>query len=137
VTINYGGAGVFFLEDNMEQQSTRKHEHLTDAILSAWQEGHGGSAEKAHIFRGEDGIVLMIPKALYEAELNLLRYYSNGAKLLDRYLRSLLETVADDIAVEIQESTQQKLGEAIPLVDLTAGWAIIFYTFKHKTKIAG
>ena len=118
----------------MKQQTTRQFEHLAEAILNAWQEGHGGNAEKAHIFHGQDGIVLMIPKALYEAELNLLRYYSNGAKLLDRYLRSLLETVADDIAIEIQNTTENNIGNAIPLVDLNAGWAIIFYRFKDKTK---
>ena len=81
----------------MEKDMARKYEHLAGAILNAWQEGHGGSAETAHIFQGHDGIVLMIPKALYQAELNLLRSYSNGASLLDRYLRSILETVADEI----------------------------------------
>lgn len=118
----------------MEKQITRNYEHLSDAILNAWQEGHGGSAEKAHIFHGKDGIVLMIPKALYEAELNLLRSYSNGSKLLDRYLRSILETVADEIALVFESSTEKTIGQAIPLVDLTAGWAIIFYNFEDKIK---
>lgn len=116
----------------MDQETTRNYEHLSEAILNAWQEGHGGSAEEAHIFHGQDGIVLMIPKALYEAELNLLRSYSSGSKLLDRYLRSILETVADEIEVEIESSTQKTISHATPLVDLTAGWAIIFYSFDDK-----
>ena len=116
----------------MEEQKIRKYEHLTESILNAWQEGHGGSADKAHIFHGHDGIVLMIPKALYEAELNLLRSYSHGAKLLDRYLRSILDTVADEIAQEIDSNFENTISHATPLVDLTAGWAIIFYSFKDK-----
>ena len=42
-------------------------------ILAAWKEGHGGSADRVHLLEGEEGLVLMIPKALYQAELDLHR----------------------------------------------------------------
>lgn len=120
-----------------ENQTANQLDQITDAILRAWHEGHGGSAEQAYIFQGEEGIVLMIPKALYQAELNLLRIYSSGSKLLDRYLRSLLETVAIEVSLEIEECLDQPIEEAIPLVDMSAGWAIIFYRFKHHSKTNG
>ena len=119
-----------------KQQTPSDLAQIKSAILSAWQVGHGGSAEQAFIFQGEQGIVLMIPKALYQAELNLLRVYSSGSKLLDRYLRSLLETVATEVSLEIEQRLDQTIDEAIPLVDMSAGWAIIFYRFKHLPLIA-
>jgi hypothetical protein len=114
----------------MEQHTNSQHEKISEVIRNAWQEGHGGSVERAYIFQGEDGLVLMIPKALYQAELNLLRVYSSGASLLYRYLRSLLETVASDLSMEIEAITEKTISEVIPLVDLNAGWAIIFYRLK-------
>jgi hypothetical protein len=122
---------------NKLQKSPKQLDQITTAILSAWHEGHGGSADQAYVFQGDEGIVLMIPKALYQAELNLLRYYSSGSKLLDRYLRSLLETVAIEVSLEIEECLDQKIDQAIPLVDMSAGWAIIFYRFKNSPEKNG
>ncbi len=48
---------------------------ISQEILKAWKVGHGGNAEKVHLFQGEDGLVILIPQALYQAELNL---YSNS-----------------------------------------------------------
>lgn len=114
------------------EQSSLESERITEIILNAWQEGHGGSADRAHVFQGDEGIVLLIPKALYQAELNLLRSYSSGTQVLNRYLRSLLESVAAEVSLKIEDSTERVITETIPLVDLHAGWAIIFYRCAAK-----
>ena len=122
---------------NDRQKSPQQLDQITTAIISAWHEGHGGSADQAYIFQGDEGIVVMIPKALYQAELNLLHNYSSGSKLLDRYLRSLLETVAIEVSLDIEECLNKKIAEAIPLVDMSAGWAIIFYRFDNSPENNG
>ncbi|MBN2502149.1 MAG: hypothetical protein JXB38_15300 [Anaerolineales bacterium] len=105
-------------------------ERIKRHILTAWQDGHGGSAEQIHLLLGEEGLVLLIPKALYKAEVALTRDSTNGIRVLDRYLRTLLSAVADEYVPLIEECTQQVVEDAIPLVDLRAGWITIFYRFK-------
>lgn len=99
-------------------------------ILSAWQEGHGGSADQAHLFQGEEGVVLLIPKALYQAEADLYSNSASGGRVLNQYLRILLHTVASDFIPMLEKNTKQTIDEVVPLVDLRAGWAIAFYRYK-------
>lgn len=99
-------------------------------ILSAWHEGHGGSAEQALLFQGKEGVVLLIPKALYQAEMDLYSNSAGGGRVLNQYLRTLLHTVASDFIPMLEENTQQTINEVIPLVDLRAGYAIAYYRFK-------
>lgn len=105
-------------------------ERIKNSILTAWKEGHGGGATQVHLFEGDEGIVLMIPKALYQAELDLHSNKAGGGKVLNQYLRTLLQTVAADFISMVEETTNRKVGEVIPLFDLRAGWAIIFYQYQ-------
>jgi hypothetical protein len=98
-------------------------------ILAAWKEGHGGSAERVHLLQGEEGLVLLIPKALYQAELDLHRTATGGGKVLNQYLRTLLHTVASEFIPMVEEITEQKIDDIVPLIDLRAGWALAFYRF--------
>ena len=109
---------------------TRLTGKITQDILTAWQEGHGGSAEQVHLFQGEEGFVLLIPKALYQAELELNRTSTGGGRVLNQYLRTLLHTVASDFIPMIEEIAGETISEVVPLIDLRAGWAIALYLFK-------
>lgn len=104
-------------------------EKIKQDILAAWKEGHGGSADKVHLLHGEDGLVLLIPKALYQAELDLHRTATGGGKVLNQYLRTLLHTVASEFIPIVEEITEKKIENVIPLIDLRAGWAMAFYQF--------
>lgn len=114
-------------ETNFEDALSDKIRH---DIVSAWQEGHGGSADQAHLFQGEEGLVLLIPKALYQAELDLYSNSAGGGRVLNQYLRTLLHTVASDFIPMLEKNTKQTIEEVIPLIDLRAGWAIAFYRFE-------
>ena len=105
-------------------------ERIKNSILSAWQEGHGGSATLVHLFEGQEGLVVMIPKALYQAELDLHSNKAGGGKVLNQYLRTLLQTVAAGFIPMVEETTSRQIGEIVPLFDLRAGWAIIFYRYQ-------
>jgi hypothetical protein len=98
-------------------------------ILAAWKEGHGGSAERVHLLHGEEGLVLLIPKALYQAELDLHRTATGGGKVLNQYLRTLLHTVASEFIPMVEEITGHDIDDVVPLIDLRAGWALAFYRF--------
>ena len=104
-------------------------EKIKKEILAAWKEGHGGSAEKVHLLQGDDGLILMIPKALYQAELDLHRTATGGGKVLNQYLRTLLHTVASEFIPMVEEISGNKVGNVVPLIDLRAGWALAFYQF--------
>ena len=112
---------------NFEDAISKK---IKQDIVSAWQEGHGGTADNAHLFYGDEGLVLLIPKALYQAEVDLYRNSAGGGRVLNQYLRTLLHTVASEMIPMLEENTNQTIDEVIPLVDLRAGWAIAFYRFQ-------
>jgi hypothetical protein len=114
-------------ETNLENNISEK---VKQNFVSAWLEGHGGTANNVHLLYGDDGLVLLIPEALYQAEMNLSRNSENGAELLDQYLHSLLSTVASELIPMLEKNTDRTIAEVIPLVDLRAGWAIAFYRFK-------
>lgn len=114
-------------KSNLEVERTQR---IKQDILTAWQEGHGGSAENVHLYQGEEGLVLLIPKALYQAELELNRTSTGGGRVLNQYLRTLLHTVASDFIPMIEEIAGKTIGEVVPLIDLRAGWAIALYRFK-------
>ena len=105
---------------------------IKQQILEAWQNGHGGSADQVHLLEGEDGLALIIPKALYQPEMDLVKRESSGGsgRVLNQYLRTLLKTVATDFTPTIEEIGGQKVQEVVPLIDLRAGWAIAFYRFE-------
>ena len=105
-------------------------EKIKQTIVSAWQEGHGGTAEKAHLLHSNDGVVLLIPEALYQAEMTLSRNSGAGENVLDQYLRTLLHAVASEFVPMLEKNTNRTIDKVIPLVDLQAGWAIAFYRFK-------
>ena len=105
-------------------------EKVKQNILSAWQEGHGGHAKEVHLLHSKDGLVLLIPEALYQAETDLSRNSEAGGEVLNQYVRTLLYTVASDFVPMLEKNTNQSIEEVIPLVDIRAGWAIAFYRFK-------
>ena len=109
-------------------------ERIKQCILAAWHDGHGGNAEQIHLLLGEEGLALMIPEALYQAEVVISRNPAGGTRLLDQYLHTLLSTVAAEHVPLIEECTQQVVREVIPLIDLRAGWITIFYRFKKKSE---
>ena len=117
---------------NMQNTDSGLPSRIKQQILEAWQTGHGGSPDQVHLLQGEDGMALIIPKALYQAEMDLVKRESSGGggRVLNQYLRTLLHTVATDFSPMIEEIRQQKVAEVIPLIDLRAGWAIAFYRFK-------
>lgn len=112
------------------KMGTAVSEKIKHDILAAWHEGHGGSAEQVHLFQGEEGLVLLIPKALYQAELDLHRTSTGGGRVLNQYLRTLLHTVASDFFPMVEEITERKIDDVVPLIDLRAGYAIAFYRFQ-------
>jgi hypothetical protein len=115
---------------NIEKPTPEK---IKQDILQAWQEGHGGDAENVQLFYGEEGVVMLIPKAMYAAELTLDRASSAGGKIVDQYVRTLLHTVAGEISPKIKELTGVTIDEIIPLIDLRAGWAIALFRTNVKS----
>jgi hypothetical protein len=116
---------------NKQDTGTNLTARIKKQILEAWQTGHGGNPDKVHLLRGEDGMALIIPKALYQAETDLVKREPSGGggRVLNQYLRTLLQTVAAEFSPMIEEISEQKVAEVIPLIDLRAGWAIAFYRF--------
>lgn len=100
---------------------------IMQEILKAWQEGHGGSAEEVHLFQGEKGLVVLIPQALYQAELDLYSNSSGGGRVLNKYLRTLLHTVALEFSPLAEEITGKSMEDVVPLIDLKTGWAMAFF----------
>ncbi|MEJ2510429.1 MAG: hypothetical protein P8Y72_02415 [Anaerolineales bacterium] len=109
-------------------------EKIKAGILTAWQEGHGGHAEKAHLLQGDDGIALLIPEALYQAEIELSRDTIRGSHLLEEYLRTLVDSISSELIPLIENFAGQEVAEIIPLIDIRAGWMIAFYRFKLRKK---
>jgi hypothetical protein len=108
-------------------------EKLSEIFLEAWQTGHGGSPEEVHLVAGVDSLALIIPKAMYEAEIVLFKNTTTNTRILDQYLRSLLEAIADDLRPMVEEYTGRKIKRIVPLIDLKAGWITAFYRFKEQT----
>jgi hypothetical protein len=108
-------------------QKTNPAQNLRQHVIDAWQTGHGGTADQVHTMIGEDGLVIIIPKALYQAEVVLFRNAQNSAKILDQYLRTLLESISEDLLPAVEDYTGRHVHEIVPLVDLKAGWMTIFY----------
>ncbi|MBN2044231.1 MAG: hypothetical protein JW757_04350 [Anaerolineales bacterium] len=114
----------------MENSKTTLSDKIMQEILKAWQDGHGGSAEEVLLFQGAQGLILLIPQALYQAELDLYKNSLGGGRVLNKYLRTLLHTVASEFLPLSEEITGNEVDEVIPLIDLKAGWAMAFYRTK-------
>jgi hypothetical protein len=114
----------------MTNTETTLSKKIMQGILKAWQEGHGGSAEEVHLFQGEEGLVILIPQAMYQAELDLYSNSAGGGRVLNKYIRTLLHTVASDFVPLAEKITGKEMDDVIPLVDLKAGWAMAFYQIK-------
>lgn len=117
---------------NMQESEKNLPSRIKQQILEAWEAGHGGTPDQVHLLQGDDGMALIIPKALYQAEIDLVKRESSGGggRVLNQYLRTLLHTVATDFSPMIEEISQQKVEDVVPLIDLRAGWAIAFYRFR-------
>ena len=105
-------------------------------LLDAWQTGHGGDPEHIHFLQGENVISLMIPRAFYQAEKNL---FNNGnatssTRILNQYIRTLLETVADEAIPLIEKYSNRTVTKIIPLIDLEAGWITALYKLGSTEK---
>jgi Flp pilus assembly CpaF family ATPase len=108
---------------------TSMAERIKNDLLQAWQVGHGGGAEKAHLLQGEDGLALMIPKGLLQAEIELSRKAGAGTRVIHNYVRELLHLVSSELIDLVEEFAQRRIDEVVPLVDLRAGWVIAFFRF--------
>ena len=115
---------------HMTRSETALFARIKQEILKAWQEGHGGSAEEVHLFQGEDGLIVLVPQALYQAELDLYSNSSGGGRVLNKYLRTLLYTVTSEFLPLAAEITGKPMDEVVPLIDLKAGWAIAYFRTK-------
>lgn len=115
---------------NLKTIDLQVADKLKERFLEAWQTGHGGSAEEVHLLTAQDSLAVIIPKAMYQAEIVLFQNTTNSSKVLDHYLRSLLETISNDLEPEIEKHTGREIKEMVPLVDLKAGYITALYRFK-------
>jgi hypothetical protein len=106
---------------------------LKDRVLEAWQVGHGGNPDEVHILVSENSIALILPKAMVQAEIVLFNNTSN-IKALDKYVRSMLEMIAEDLSPFVEDYSGREIEEIVPLIDLKAGWITAFYKFKERAK---
>lgn len=106
---------------------------LSQRFLEAWQAGHGGNPDEVHILMGDNSIALAIPRAMVQAEKVLFNNTTN-TRVLDQYLRSVLEMIAEDMSSTIEDYSGREVMQVIPLIDLKAGWITAFYRFKNRVK---
>jgi uncharacterized protein YbcI len=104
-------------------------DELRNRVRDAWQTGHGGSPEDVHILVSDSSIALILPKAMVQAEIVLLNNTSS-TRILDQYVRSMLEMIAEDLSPLIEDYSGREIKEIVPLIDLKAGWMTAFYKFK-------
>lgn len=104
-------------------------DEIKQFLLDAWQTGHGGDPEHIHFLQGENVISLMIPRAFYQAEKNLFNSANatSSTRILNQYIRTLLETVADEAIPLIEKYSSRPVIKVIPLIDLEAGWITALY----------
>lgn len=116
----------------MEQNTVKSGlaEEIKRTILTAWQEGHGGSPKQVHLMQSDDSLALLIPEALYQAEIELSRNPAGGTRVLTQYLRTLVSTVSDQMVPLIEKFSGQQVAEIVPLIDLRAGWIISLFRYK-------
>lgn len=104
---------------------------LSQRFLEAWQAGHGGNPDEVHILMGDNSIALAIPRAMVKAETVLFNNTTN-TRVLDQYIRSVLEMIAEDLSSTIEDYFGREVMQVIPLIDLKAGWITAFYRFKDQ-----
>ena len=119
------------MNGNTEHTSFSKK--LSQHFLEAWQAGHGGNPDEVHILMGDNSIALAIPKAMVQAETVLFNNTTN-TRVLDQYLRSVLEMIAEDLSSTIEDYSGREVMQVIPLIDLKAGWITAFYRFTDQAK---
>lgn len=110
--------------------NTEKESGLSQRILSAWKSGHGGSPNTVHLLSGKDSLAVIIPRALYLAETELFKNEAGSAKILDQYLRSLVETISDDLQEELEQIAGRQIHKVVPIVDLKGGYITALYHFE-------
>lgn len=98
-------------------------------LLDAWQTGHGGDPDQIHFLQGENVISLMIPRAFYQAEKKLFNSANatSSTRILNQYIRTLLESVAEEAIPLIEKYSNRSVTKIIPLIDLEAGWITALY----------
>jgi hypothetical protein len=124
---------VFFnFEDKMTQKTNKDNVEITlkQRILSAWKSGHGGSPDTVHLLTGKESLAVIIPKALYQAEIELFKNAPGSSKILDQYLRSLLDTISDDLQGDIEGITGRRIRQITPIVDLKSGYITALFSFR-------
>lgn len=114
----------------MQALQPNLRERLKDDLLKAWRTGHGGAADTVHLLQGEEGLALMIPKGLLQAEIELSRK-AGGGRLIQNYIRELLLLISNEMIPSVEEFTGRRVQVVDPLVDLRAGWIISFFRFKE------
>ena len=126
---------LFFWRKMMTINPTHKSfsELLSQRFQDAWQKGHGGNPDEAHILIGDKSIALILPGAMVKAETALFNKSSN-TRVLDQYLRSVLEMVAEDLSSLIEDYFGREVKQVIPLIDLKAGWITAFYRFHDQAE---
>ena len=118
---------------NVNETTTRFSKELSQRFLDAWKVGHGGDPDEVHVLVGDNSIALTIPRAMVKAETVLFNNTTN-TRVLDQYLRSVLEMIAEDLSSTIEDYSGREVMQVIPLIDLKAGWITAFYRFKDQVK---
>lgn len=114
---------------NVKTIKNQREHKLRERVLEAWKTGHGGTAEQVHLLTDQNNLALIIPKAMYKAEIVLFKNSTHSTQILDQYLRSLLETISDELQSEIEGYMGKEIKEMVPLIDLKAGYITAFYHF--------
>jgi hypothetical protein len=105
---------------------------LGQLFLEAWQASHGGNPDEIHTLMGDNSIAFIVSKAMVQAEIALYQKTTN--RVLDQYLRSVLEMIAEDLIAPIEDYSGRQIQQVIPLIDLKAGWITAFYRFKDQVE---
>ena len=69
----------------------------------------------------------MIPRALYQAELELYSNSPGGGRVLNQYIRTILDIIVADFVPKVENIIGVEVKQVIPLIDMDAGWAMAFF----------
>ena len=109
-------------------------EKIRPEILAARHAGHGRSAKQVLMSQSDEGVVFLIPKGFYQAELEQDHKGAGDVWALEKYLLKILYTVASGIIALAKELAGKKISNVLPLVHQHAGWPVTFFCFYNLSR---
>lgn len=82
------------------------------------------------LFLRDEGLVILIPEARCQVEIELTKNMNKGSRVLNEYLRKLVYPASKEKIPMIGNFTKQTVDQLTPLIDLRAGWVIAFSNSK-------